>query len=429
MMKRGRKSNRLTPGQPEFTAPAMSPHIFLFLFYNLLYLVPLLLAFVFGYEEGGVANVLDLRGIIVLKICGVYLAGVLAFLAGSAVLPFLKWSRLGRFPRPGRFRPLTIGTPEWIAIGVLSLVYLASKVALIPLGVYQSYAFDTGSMTGGVWSFSTFCSEAMILAAVVVLFSKTRHNVLAFLFISALTGINMLHGTRIFFISSVMGIVFYAYVRGKLTLKASLIYGPIAGAGMLGLTYAIFLSRSAVSTSGAFSAAKIVSPVVYESVFSQMSLIAVVRYHMIASGLSNAWWFLHDLLFFTLPRFIVPDKDSSLFIGKYDWVSPLGAFSGYSQGLLYFGLFFPAFYFFLGLLGSWLYRMAQLQSWWFILYVLFSEDFMLHLMRDGYIISLKMFINSIQLVLILIVWRYILQACPPGSGLQTSTAGSVTGVP
>jgi hypothetical protein len=414
MLKRGRRRcNATQPSQRQYAFPTqrISPHIIFFLFYNLLYLTPLLLAFAFGYEQGGVANVLDLRGSTVRTICYIYAAGVVSFISGSTVLPFLTWSQRGHFARPRNFQPFSIGIAESVAIALLIMVFIASKIALIPLGVYHSYAFDTGNMKGGVWSFSTFCSEAMILAALLALFSKSKRGFWVFVFISAINGINLLHGTRIFFISSVMAFFLYAYIRGKITLKVALLYGPIFATVILFLTYLIFLSRSSISASGAFSAAKLVSPLVYESVFSQMSLIAVIKYHLQATGLAHAWWFPHDLIYFTLPRFIVPDKDASLFIGKFDWVSPLGAFSGYSQGLLYFGAFFPAFYFFWGLVGSWLYRKAQTNSWWFILYALFTEDFLLHLMRDGYIISSKMLINALELVFILIVWRAVIATC------------------
>jgi hypothetical protein len=47
-----------------------------------------------------------------------------------------------------------------------------------------------------------------------------------------------------------------------------------------------------------------------------------------------------------MPRFLVPDKDSMLYINNYAYLSPLGGFNGYAQGLIYFGLFFADFLFY-----------------------------------------------------------------------------------
>jgi hypothetical protein len=389
----------------------ISPHVLFFIFYNLLYLLPLLLAFGFGYDEGGVGGVLGVAGATVLKACSIYMAGIVAFVAGSSVVHFLSWSKYGRLPARRPFRQFRIGIAEWLAIGGLIAVFLATKIALIPLGVYNSYAFDTGLMDSSVWSFSTFCSEAMVLVALIVLFSDAKHNLGAFLVISGINGINLLHGTRIFFISSMMGLILYANVRGKITYKAALLYGPILGAGVLLLTYLVFLSRSAVNVAGAFTPTKLISPLIYESVFSQMSLLTLIKIPMIWGNLDTMGWFLHDVFVFTIPRFLAPDKGNLQYIGQFNWLSPLGGFNGYAHALLYFGLFFPFYYFLLGVLGYWLFRQGMRSSWWFILYALFTVDFFLHLTRDGYIISIKMMINSFELLVILIAWRYSIKAC------------------
>ncbi len=394
-------------------APRVSPHICFFLFYNLVYLLPLLLAFFYGYGEGGVASVLNIDPSTVLRVCYVYLAGTVAFLLGASVLPFLSWSKHGRLPQPIRFRLVEIGLPEWSSICGLVIVFLASKVALVPLGVYHSYAFDTNSMTGGIWSFSTFCSEAMILAALVVLLSKSRYRVPAFLLLSGLNAINLLHGTRLFFISSIMGFVLYLFLKRKLTFKAVFLYGPALATLLLLLTYLVFLKRSAVDTTGSFTALKLLSPVIYESVFSQISLLTILKMHTLWGQIGSAG-FIHDVFYFTVPRFVAPEKDSLISLGNFSWLSPLGAFNGYAQGILYFGLAFPLFYFVIGLVASWLYRRAELHPWWLILYSFFTVDFLLHLMRDGYLIPIKMLINALELMVLLMAWRYILEGCRSG---------------
>jgi hypothetical protein len=415
----GRLSNSVVSEieSPVCVAPRISPHTCFFLFYNLLYLLPLLLAFFYGYEEGGVGDVLNVDAQTMLLVCYVYLAGMLAFLIGSGVLPFLTWSIYGHIPKPIRFRCAEIGLPEWSAIGILVAIFLASKVALIPLGVYRAYAFDTDSMTGGAWSFSTFCSEAMILAALIALFSTSRYRLRAFFLISTLNAINLFHGTRLFFISSIMGLIMYLFLKRQIKFKVLLLYGPALASVLLLFAYLIFLKRSAVDTAGAFTAVKLLSPLIYESVFSQMSLLATLKMHGLWGEIGSIGLF-KDVFLFTAPRFIATDKDSLISLSNYGWLSPLGAFNGYAQGILYFAMFFPAFYFVVGLVASWLYRKAESHPWWLILYAFFTEDFLLHLMRDGYLIPIKMLINTVELILLLMTWRYILMACRTGSRIR-----------
>ena len=391
----------------------LRPHVLFFLVYNALYFIPLMVAYVVGYEEGGVGDVLLLRSSTLRQIWWIYLAGISAFLAGSFLPSFLSWCIKGKSPAIPKSRWLKIGVAEKTAMLILCVVFLASKVSLIPLGVYHAYAFDTDSMTGGLWSFSMFCSEAMVLAGIVVLFSKERRRLLGFLAISTLNGINLLHGTRIFFMSTVMVLVLYGYVRGKLTLRRIVLYGPVLFAFVLLIAYAIFLSRSAAAVNGATSFAAIVSPVVYESVFSQMSLIGILDSARLWATFGQPLHFVSDLIVFAMPRFLLPDKDSALYIARFSNLSPLGAFSGYAQGLIYFGVLFPVFYFVMGYVGSYLHKKSGRSPWWFGLYIFFTADFLLHIMRDGYLIPLKMLINTVELVLILVVWKNIVSASLP----------------
>jgi hypothetical protein len=69
----------------------------------------------------------------------------------------------------------------------------------------------------------------------------------------------------------------YAYIRGYLSIRRLVIAGPIASISLLGLTYFIFLVRSSVSVGGGLTAAKLLSPLVYESVFSQVSLVGTLK--------------------------------------------------------------------------------------------------------------------------------------------------------
>jgi hypothetical protein len=402
------------PGSSFVTLP-LSPHVLFFLGYNALYFFPLLLVFFLGYEQSGVEEILAISSATMRGICLAYLSGMAAFVVGAYSPTFFSWSIKGR-TRPARQSCwLQTGVADKIAIMILCIIFVASKVSLVPLGVYKDYAFDTGSMIGGPWTFSMFCSETMVLAGIVVLFSKARNRLLNFSIVSALNAINLLHGTRIFFISTVMVLGLYGYIRGRVTLKRMMLYGPVVFALVLLLAYMVFLSRSHVSTTGAFSAPAVVSPVVYESVFSQMSLIGVLgpTPTRVWDTLGHPLRFVLDVFLFTLPRPLLPDKELLLYIRRFDYLSPLGAFNGYAEGLIYFGFLFPLFYFLMGLTGSYLYKKSQQSPWWFVLYIFFTADFLLHIMRDGYLIPMKMLINTAECILVWILWRHLLNACAP----------------
>jgi oligosaccharide repeat unit polymerase len=400
------------PKGPEFpprsfaTLP-VSPHVLLFIVYNALYFFPLLFVFLLGYEQGGIEEILAISGATMRRICFAYGSGIAAFVVGAYTPAFLSWSLKGRSRPVSQTRWLQIGVTEKIAIVIVCIIFVASKASLVPLGVYRDYAFDTDSMIGGRWTFSMFCSEAMVLAGIVLLFSKSKKRLRNFFIISALNGLNLLHGTRIFFISTVMVLVMYGYVRGKVTLKRAMLYGPLVFAFVLGLTYITFLSRSHVSTTGAFSAVAVVSPVVYESVLSQMSLIGVLGPTPVGDTLGHPLRFVMDIFLFTVPRFLLPDKESFIYIERFYYLSPFGAFNGYAQGIIYFGVLFPVFYFLLGLTGSYLYRKSGQNPWWFLLYIFFTADFLLHIMRDGYLVPFKMLINTAEFIFILILLRSV----------------------
>jgi len=376
----------------------------LFLLYNATYFVPLLSVFIWGYSAGGAGETARVDVSTMAQICAVYLAGSIAFVLGAVAFEALQRTGMRQVPA-WTPPPYTLTFADKLVLLGLVLVFSLSKVALIPLGVYQRYAFETGEMTGGIWSFSMFCSEAMILAAILVLFSGSRRNVLGFLLLTGINSVNLLHGSRIFFIISVMSGVLYAYLRGYLPLRRVLIYGPAGLLVLLGVAYFVFLSRTGLSLEGAFSAVTLVSPIVYESVFSQQSLMGLL-------GSPDAWdrsghllQFLHDILVNTTPRLLLPDKDDLLYFNEYAYLAPLGAFNGYGAGLVYFGVFFPAAYLALGAIGSWLQQRARTSPWWLVLYGYFCASTLFRIMRDGYLIPVKMLINAIQILLVLTLLR------------------------
>jgi hypothetical protein len=283
--------------------------------------------------------------------------------------------------------------------------FVASKYLLIPLGVYKEYAFDTEQMVGGVWSFSMFASETLLFASIAVLFSQYKYNVRLFLLLTVVNGINLLHGTRIFFIIAMLALAFHTYLQGGLTKKRVILAAPV----LLLCSYAVFLFRSnSAMGQDSFSMLKVISPIMYEGVFSQLSLIDLTKNTDLWNSSGNIPYFFSDVTIFTVPRFLAGDKEALQFISRYSELSPLGAFSGYAQGLIYFGLFFPFFYFLIGLLCGLLLREARRNPIVTVFYAYFVSDFLFRIMRDGYSIPIKMFLNAAMLWLIYSAARFFI---------------------
>ena len=392
----------------------IAPHILFFCLYNAIYYVPLLLAFTLGYSEGGVAAVLDFTPTTIFKITEIYLIGTLAFVCGAKLRSLLQLLVGKKRPLTGK-RPLRIPITlaDKIAIVVLCIIFFASKIAIIPLGVYQAYAFDTDQMTGGVWSFSMACSEVLLFISILVLFSRYKRRIIAFFALQLISSINLLHGTRMFFVIAMIATAIYAYTRGHIPIKRALIVGPIAFFAMLGITYGVFLWRESILPVGGVSVTKLLSPLIYESVFSQLSLISAVNHPSVWNDTASVFHLGVDAFLNSVPRFLTPDKDSLTYISRFNYLSPMGGFNGYAEGLIYFGGFFPIFYFILGAIADWLYLKAKRSGWWLIIYAYFTADFLFRIMRDGYLIPVKMIINCIQIVLILLIWRKVFEMSRP----------------
>jgi hypothetical protein len=372
----------------------LTPHSALFFAFNCLYLGPVIGAFLFRYSEGGTDVAADLEPGTLAKMALMYVAGVLAFWLGSR----MGSDRAAGEKRRLRLRVLRLfelSTPFWLVCFLVVVALLISKVLLIPLGVYSEYAFDTESMTGGVWTFSMACSEFLVVLSIAALFSRATHNVIAFVALSAINAVNLLHGTRIFFIVSVIAFCFYGYVRGKLTWRIMVLGAVLT----LSVGYLVFLLRSHVNVdSETFSFVRLISPVMYESIFSQISLFEVIRNPNLWNLFGAPQNLVSDVAYFVVPRFLFPDKDKMLFINQFSDLSPLGAFSGYAQGLIYLGILFPIFYFLLGWTANRLLRKAETSSFWFIVYVYVVCDVLFRIMRDGYIIPIKAVIDALMIM-------------------------------
>lgn len=404
-------------------APRFAPHLLLFGFYNVLYFVPLFLLFLWDYTSSQTASSLAIDARTALAICAVYLSGTVGFFLGTLPLKLLGSRDRGGAGRRWHTLLPPVRLADKLVILLLVIVFLISKVALIPLGVYHEYAFSSGEMTGGLWSFSTFCSETMVLFGIVVLFSGIRRNVLTFLVIAALNGINLLHGTRIFFIVTVLSGVLYACLRGHITLRRALVYGPLAALAVVTLAYVVSLSRNGLSVQEAFSAASLLRPVIDESLLSQLSLVSLLRSPAMWDATGHPLELLADIIVNTTPRILLPDKDDLVYFAQFSYLSPLGGINGYADGLIYFGLFFPFCYFVLGFVASWLYGKAQTGRWWLILYVYFTADFLFRIMRDGYVIPMKMLLNTLEWVAVFMMARALIRAIARKRSMQGPAQG------
>jgi hypothetical protein len=386
----------------------IAPHLLFFWLYNAIYFLPLVVIYIWGYSEGYAleAIALDERSLRLISI--IYAEGLIAFTAGSITVGLFR-RRRSRDHRAGNDYPVPqLGIAEKTLVLLVAALFIVAKGALIPLGVYHAYAADTGEMTGGIWSFAMVCAEFMVLASILVLFSDAKRNIAGFVLLSLLNGVNLLHGTRIIFIVNVMLIIFYGYLRGTLSLRRMLILGPILFLGVLAMTYAVFLSRSG-SDGGELTFAKAFSPIVYESLLSQISLRTVVDTPDVLNSTGALPSFLVDMIAFITPRFVLPDKDAVQYLGQFTYMSPLGAFNGYAAGVIYFGVFWPIFYLLLGGIANWLYAKSKTNAYWFLLYVYFTADVLFRFMRDGYSVPVKISANIIELLLLLMAFKALLR--------------------
>jgi len=113
----------------------VNPHSLIFLALNCLYFIPILGVFFFNYSEGGTITLADLDAMTLKRTAAVYLAGIIAFLAGSrtAQEPALFLSNNNEVRILRRF---DIRTSFWAITLVVIAGLLISKVLLIPEGVY-----------------------------------------------------------------------------------------------------------------------------------------------------------------------------------------------------------------------------------------------------------------------------------------------------
>lgn len=407
--------------KPRFNDVPIAPHLLFFWLYNAIYFLPLVVIYIWGYSEGNAVEAIALDENSLRLISIIYAEGLVAFTAGSIAAGLFR-RRRSRNHLAGNDYPVPqLGIAEKTMVLLVAALFIVAKGALIPMGVYHSYAADTGEMTGGIWSFSMVCAEFMVLVSILVLFSDAKRNISGFVLLSLLNGVNLLHGTRIIFIVNVMLIIIYGYLRGPLSLRRMLILGSILFLGVLAMTYAVFLSRSGAD-GGELTFAKAFSPIVYESLLSQISLRTVVNTPDVLNSTGALPSFLVDMIAYITPRFVLPDKDALQYLGRFTYMSPLGAFNGYAAGVIYFGVFWPIFYFLLGGIANWLYAKSKTNAYWFLLYVYFAADVLFRFMRDGYSVPVKIFANIIEMLLLLMAFKALLRGLSRQKSIARSTA-------
>lgn len=389
------------------TAPQpLAPHNLFFLIYTAIYFIPLWIVGVSGYGEGMVSDTGADAYVLMNRIAAVYLIGCTSFLLGSWSTSRLAWLLGGKKQAPVDVARIPIRQIDKPLLAGLVVAFIVSKILLIPLGVYTTYAFASNAMDTPIWNASMFFSETLGFVALLALFSNLRHNVLVFASLSLLNGINLLHGTRNFFVVAITGAMLYVYVRKGTSLLKMALYGIASFGGAVCLGYLVYLYRQHAAFSD-FSVVSVLSPITFESVFSQISLVTILGHPQMYENFGHANRFIQDVLVFTSPRFLVPNKNALLWTNRFGELSPLGAFNGFAMGLLYFGYLLPLAYFLLGLAAGVMRRMAT-GSFGAALYVYFCCDFVYRVQRDGYVIPAKMMINNIQILCILGIvhmWR------------------------
>ena len=301
--------------RPRFVEVPIQPHLLFFWAYNFIYLVPLVGIYFYGYVDTGAIGQIGLDSQSLRAIWLVYAEGLAAFSLGS-IFVSLVLSHLHTFNVGAEQRIPDIGITEKLGILLIAAAFIAAKAALVPLGVYHQYAFTDIEFKNSIWSFSMVCSEFVLLTATLLLFSDARRNLLGFAILSLLNCVNLLHGTRIIFVVNLLVLVMYAYMRGLLSLRRVILFGPPAFVAVLLLAYTVFMSRSGVTNDG-LNAANTVSPLVYESLFSQISLRNVVNSSDIVNSTGSFSNFVSDVVLGVMPRVIVPDKDTLQYLARF----------------------------------------------------------------------------------------------------------------
>ncbi len=263
---------------------------------------------------------------------------------------------------------------------------IATKVLLQRQGVYESYAFDSGQMSGGVWTFSMALAEIDLYLFAASLLLKNAKLTAACLFLVAL---NLIHGTRIFAAGAISISYFFWISTHQISLKKfmAMVVSVFLVVG-LGMVIFIFRSHVEIDYSQYDQLFKyFISPIVYESLFSQLALIDFangLKINFVCSPID----YYFDVLGFIVPRILNPDKDA-LCISYLDDLQPLGALNGVFAVYAYFGTFSFVLFGLFGFIGRAFFRFGRRNYYAMTLSLYFSGSIVLRLVRDGPVYAMK----------------------------------------
>lgn len=386
----------------------------LFFAYNILYLVPIILVYYGILGDDAFENFVyyNYRGVL-LSIVFVYLIGIVSFCAGDLFALMLKMNspKYAYVRSKDMLRQKLVTLDEGLfgflfrCFALLAMLgHLIMKYLLIGEGVYHEYAFDSGKMATHTWNISAFFSELLIILFVYFYsIYKCKRTVKNLLIVSTMVlaeSINLLHGTRIFILVMILTMLIIDGMIDRIKWKK---IGFLIVLSTV-LFYAVYIYRSNISIDmNEISISHFIKPILYESVFSQLSLANIMRYNLIGYG--SIVELAQKIMLKLIPRPLLPEKDdviSSLSIYSDIDLSPLGAFSGYGQLLIYCGWFYFVVLFMLGFIGGLLKRYSS-HPFFFLTFVYYSGNFMFRFMRDGIVIPIKILTNFLAILLVFMV--------------------------
>lgn len=381
------------------------PHELLYFLYSVIYMLPVLYVYMFGFDLGGVENAIGLDYSIIEQMITFYATSLFFFYVGSFIASYRARESL----RYNSDHILT-STEKLIFVVVLAATLL-TKILLFKEGVYDAYAFDSGGMTSKTWTVSMGLSELAIAIFIYSLFSGNKK----FAFITFIViGSNLLHGTRIFTLISLFIYVYYYFIYLRRFSRIQLIVLAVSGGFAILITFfLVFAHRSDVPLSwDTFNIDMMISPVIYESLFNQISFVKMLgflNHNMVPFA---PFQLINDAFVFSLPVGGGVDKGSLMYTEIFGELSPLGGLSGYASAIIYFSSFYFIWYLLLGFTCSILWRFTKNINFRLltrVAYVYFVCDTLFRFNRDPWFIALKMLFNNlffIALVLVLMALLY-----------------------
>ena len=122
----------------------ISPHVFLFLLYNVTYFTPLFLVYLFGYTPGGAGEAASGSLATMATIALLYAIGVTAFVLGAQSRQILRSLLGGCKEHHSVLKRVSLDLSVKLGVTILVIAFLISKIAIIPLGLYSQGNYFEG---------------------------------------------------------------------------------------------------------------------------------------------------------------------------------------------------------------------------------------------------------------------------------------------